>query len=82
MLCCHVDDSLMVCSKDPDGQVIRREFAEAYASRFAVSPECTDGDVHEYLSMFITIDRKEGTMTFKMPKLFKKLRTFLESMGD
>ena len=82
VLCCHVDDSLMICSKDPDGQRIRREFSEAYAGRFAVSPECTDGLVHEYLSMLITIDRKKGQMTFRMPKLFKKLRAMLESMGD
>ena len=62
--------------------MIRKEFAEAYASRFAVSPECTDGLVHEYLSMLITIDRSKGEMTFRMPKLFKKLRAMLESMGD
>ena len=82
VLCCHVDDSLIIATRDEDGQRIRNEFSDAYASRFAVSPECTDGDVHEYLSMCITIDRKAGTMTFKMPKLFKKLRTLLESMGD
>ena len=82
VLCCHVDDSLIIATRDEDGQRIRNEFSEAFASRFAVSPECTDGDVHEYLNMFITIDRKEGTMTFKMPKLFKKLRNLLESMGD
>ena len=58
VLCCHVDDSLMIFSKDTDGQLIRKEFSEAYGSRFAVSPECTDGLVHEYLSMLITIDRK------------------------
>ena len=82
VLCCHVDDSLIIATKDEDGQRIRNEFSEAYASRFAVSPECTDGDVHEYLSMCITLDRKAGTMTFRMPKLFKKLRALLESMGD
>ena len=32
--------------------------------------------------MLITIDRKKGEMTFRMPKLFKKLRAMLESMGD
>ena len=72
----------MICSKDPDGQQIQKEFSEAYAGRFAVSPECTDGLVHEYLSMLITIDRSKGEMTFRMPKLFKKLRAMLESMGD
>ena len=82
VLCCHVDDSLIIATRDDDGQRIRNEFSDANASRFAVSPECTDGDVHEYLSMCITIDRKAGTMTFKMPKLFKKLKTLLESMGD
>ena len=81
VLCCHVDDSLMIATKDEDGQKIRREFSEAYASRFAVSPECTDGDEHEYLSMLLKIDRKAGTMTFRMPKLFKKLKALLESMG-
>ena len=33
-----------------------------------VSPECIDGDGHEYLSMLLKIDRKAGTMTFRMPK--------------
>ena len=82
VLCCHVDDSLMIATKDDDGQRIRREFSDAYASRFAVSPECTDGDEHEYLSMLLKIDRKAGTMTFRMPKLFKKLKALLESMGS
>jgi len=82
VLCCHVDDSLMIATKDEDGQKIRREFSDAYASRFAVSPECTDGDEHEYLSMLLKIDRKAGTMTFRMPKLFKKLKALLESMGS
>jgi len=45
-----------------------------------VSPECIDGDGHEYLSMLLKIDRKAGTMTFRMPKLFKKLKALLESM--
>ena len=48
ILCCHVDDSLTVSTKDEDGRRIRAEFSEAYASRFDVSPECTDGDIHEY----------------------------------
>ena len=77
VLCCHVDDSLMIATKDEEGQRIRREFSDAYASRFAVSPECTDGDEHEYLSMLLKIDRKAGTMTFRMPKLFKKLKACL-----
>lgn len=47
-----------------------------------MSPECTDGDVHEYLSMLIAIDRRAGTLTFQMPKLFIKLKALLESMGD
>ena len=47
-----------------------------------MSPECTDGDVHEYLSMLITIDQRAGTMTFQMPKLSIKLKALLESMGD
>ena len=82
ILCCHVDDSLIVSTKDGDGRRIRAEFSEAYASRFDVSPECADGDIHEYLSMLITIDRKARTMTFQMPKLYKKLKTLLESMGE
>ena len=47
-----------------------------------MSPECTDGDIHEYLSMLITIDRKARTMTFRMPKLYQKLKTLIESMGE
>ena len=82
ILCCHVDDSLIIATKDEDGQRIRQEFFDAFASRFEVSPECTDGDVHEYLSMLITIDRRAGTLTFQMPKLFIKLKALLESMGD
>ena len=82
ILCCHVDDSLIIATKDEDGQRIRQEFSDAFASRFEVSPECTDGDVHEYLSMLITIDRRAGTLTFQMPKLFIKLKALLESMGD
>ena len=82
VLCCHVDDSLIICSKDPDGQMIRSEISKAYAGRFAVSPQCTDGLVHEYLIMLITIDMSKGLMTFRMPKLFKKLRAMLKSMGD
>ena len=72
----------MIFSKDADGQLIRKEFSEAYGSRFAVSPECTDGLVHEYLSMLITIDRKKGELTFRTPKLLKKLRETLVSMGE
>ena len=64
----------MIATKDEDGQKIRREFSDAYANRFAVSPECTDGDEHEYLSMLLKIDRKAGSMTFRLAKLFKKLR--------
>ena len=32
--------------------------------------------------MLIQIDRKNGTLTFRMPKLFKKLKHLLEAMGD
>ena len=71
ILCCHVDDSLIVSTKDEDGRRIRAEFSEAYASRFDVSPECTDGDIHEYLSMLITIDRKARTMTFQSPSYIR-----------
>ena len=46
-----------------------------------VLPECTDGDEHEFLSLLLNIDRKAGTMTFRMPKLFKKFKALLESMG-
>ena len=80
ILCCHVDDSMLVCTKDEEGQRIRKEFSVAYGNRFEVSPECTDGDVHEYLSMLIKIDREKGTLTFQMPKLMKKLKILLQSI--
>ena len=82
ILCCHVDDSFLVASPDEDGQRIRNDFNEAFCKRFDLSEECTQGDQHEYLSMLITIDRKKGSLTFKMPKLYKKLKSALESMGD
>ena len=82
ILCCHVDDSFLVASPDEDGQRIRHEFNEAFCKRFDLSQECTTGDEHEYLSMLINIDRKKGTLTFRMPKLYKKLKAALESMGD
>lgn len=82
MLCCHVDDSMIVCTRDVGGQTIRKESSGAYGSRIKVSPECKDGDIHEYLSMLIKIDRQAGTLKFQMPKLMKKLKTLLESIGE
>lgn len=65
---------MLIATKDADGQRTRHEFSEAYAGRYEVSPECTDGGVHEYLNILIAIDRKAGTLTFRVPSLFKKLK--------
>ena len=75
ILCAHVDDSFLICTQDSDGKMIRDEFKNAFAKRFDTSPECTSGDEHEYLSIMMKIDRLNGTMTFKTPKLYQKLRT-------
>ena len=82
ILCAHVDDSFSIFTPNEDGQRIREEFRSGFAKRFDASPECTTGSEHEYLSMLMKVDNKEGTLTFTTPKLYKKLESLLNSMGE
>ena len=78
----HVDDALLSFSNDQEGRRMRQDFEEKLFEEFNASPEESSGDQIEYLSMLVQIDREKGYMTFKVPKLLKKLKQLLEEIKN
>ena len=78
----HVDDALLSFSNDQEGKRMRRDFEMKLFNEFNASPEESSGDQIEYLSMLVQIDREKGSMTFRVPKLLRKLKQMLEEMKN
>jgi len=78
----HVDDALLSFSNDQEGRRMRLDFEDKLFKEFNASPEESSGDQIEYLSMLVQIDREKGCMTFKVPKLLKKLKQLLEEIKN